>query len=294
MSRLHSALVISLGVFALLSGCSKQAAPPPAATQATDTADLAARETAVASREAELAAREAALAAKSEPEAPKVVPAPVAAPEPRAAPAAVVRKPKPAPVRTVTHSKVVPKTVDAPSAPPPPAPRMVTVPSGTPLQLSLTGELSTKTAKVGDTIRARVANDVLVDGRVAIAAGTIVAGQVTHVISGSEKIGGVPTLGLRFDRLELPGGKDVPIAGEVAQKGRSDTARDTAKIVGGAAAGALLGHAVKSNSKGTIIGGLLGGAVGAVAAQKTGTDVQLSEGTALSIALTAPVEVTVR
>jgi hypothetical protein len=293
MSRLNSVLVISLGVFALSSGCSKPAAPPPAATQATHTADLAARETAVASREAELAAREAALAATSEPEAAKVEPAPISAPEPAPAPAAVVHKPKPAPVRTVAASpSSVPKAVDAP--PPPPAPRVLTVPAGTPLQLSLTGELSTKTAKVGDTIRARVANDVLVDGRVAIAAGTTVAGQVTDVISGSQKIGGVPTLGLRFDRLELPGGKDVPIAGEVAQKGKSDTARDSAKIVGGAAAGALLGHAVKSNSKGTIIGGLLGGAVGAVAAQKTGTDVQLSEGTALSIALSAPVEVTVR
>ena len=41
-----------------------------------------------------------------------------------------------------------------------------------------------------------------------------------------------------------------------------------------------------------MIGGLLGGAVGAVAAQKTGTEVEMAEGTALSVTLDAPVEIT--
>jgi hypothetical protein len=139
-----------------------------------------------------------------------------------------------------------------------------------------------------------VTQDVLVDNRVAIAAGTTVAGQVTDVVSGSDKIGGVPTLGLRFERLELPGGVDVPIDGVISQKGKSDTGRDTAKIVGGAAAGAILGHQVKGGDKGKVLGGLLGGAIGAVAAQKTGTEVTLAEGTELGIALAAPVEITKR
>ncbi len=102
----------------------------------------------------------------------------------------------------------------------------------------------------------------------------------------------MPTLGLQFDRLELEGGKDVPVSGEITQTGKSDTGRDTAKIVGGAAAGAILGHQVKGGDKGKVIGGLLGGAIGAVAAQKTGTEVVLSEGTALSLTLAAPVEIT--
>ncbi len=46
--------------------------------------------------------------------------------------------------------------------------------------------------------------------------------------------------------------------------------------------------------KGKVLGGLLGGAIGAVAAQKTGTEVTLTEGTELSIALAAPVEITKR
>ena len=101
---------------------------------------------------------------------------------------------------------------------------------------------------------------------------------------------GDDAIGLRFERLELPGG-DVPIDGVISQRGKSDTGRDTAKIVGGAAAGAILGHQVKGGDKGKVIGGLLGGAIGAVAAQNTGTEVQLAEGAPLSIALAAPVDI---
>jgi hypothetical protein len=64
------------------------------------------------------------------------------------------------------------------------------------------------------------------------------------------------------------------------------------KIVGGAAAGALLGDQVSKKDRGKVIGGLLGAAAGAVAAKETGTEVKLAEGTALTLALGAPVEIT--
>ena len=85
---------------------------------------------------------------------------------------------------------------------------------------------------------------------------------------------------------------DLPISGEITEKGKSDNTRDTVKIVGGTAAGAIIGDQVIKGDKGKVIGGLLGGAIGAVAAQKTGTDVQMAEGTALSLILNAPVEIT--
>lgn len=269
-------LLAGIATLALMSACNKSpppttpAVPEPTAadTAAADAAAVAAREAEVAQREADLAAREAALAAAA------------------AKPTRPVNRPvvvnKPPASRPVT------------SAPPPavtPAPvRFVTVPSGTQLSLALATPLSSKNANVGDAVKARLTADVLVDNKVAIPAGTMVAGTVTDVVSGSKKIGGVPTIGLRFERLELPEG-DLPIDGVISQKGKSDTGRDTAKIVGGAAAGAILGHQVKGGDKGKVIGGLLGGAIGAVAAQNTGTEVQLAEGTALSIALAAPVDV---
>jgi hypothetical protein len=192
-----------------------------------------------------------------------------------------------------------PTTATKPAAPKPAAPKpaakpvqVVVVPAGTVLPLSLSTALSSKTAKVGDRITAVLATDVVVDGKTAIASGTTVAGEVAVVESGSDGIGGKPTLVLSFDRLELAGGKDIPIAGQITEKGKSDTVGDTAKIVGGTAVGAVIGDKVIKGKKGKVIGGILGGATGAVVAQKTGTEARLKEGESLTLTLDAPVEIT--
>lgn len=284
MGATRLSCLIPAAALLVLAACGKST--PPAAEAGASTApaaevaseDLAAREAELKIREEELATREAALAeAQSQAPAATVGAAPAARPTAKPVPAA-----KPAPVASKP----------APVKPAPmPAAQPIVVPEGTQLALALTEDVSTKTAKVGDTIRATLVSDVRVDGKLAIAAGTTVAGQVTDVVSGSNKIGGVPRLGMSFDRLELPGNRDVPISGLVTQKGKSDNTRDTVKIVGGAAAGAILGNEVKGGDKGKVIGGLLGGAIGAVAAQKTGTEVKLAAGTELAIALAAPVEI---
>ena len=284
MGATRLSCLIPAAALLVLAACGKST--PPAAEAGASTApaaevaseDLAAREAELKIREEELATREAALAeAQSQAPAASVGAAPAARPTAKPVPAA-----KPAPVASNP----------APAKPAPmPAAQPIVVPEGTQLALALTEDVSTKTAKVGDTIRATLVSDVRVDGNLAIAAGTTVAGQVTDVVSGSNKIGGVPRLGMSFDRLELPGNRDVPISGLVTQKGKSDNTRDTVKIVGGAAAGAILGNEVKGGDKGKVIGGLLGGAIGAVAAQKTGTEVKLAAGTELAIALAAPVEI---
>lgn len=289
----HALLLAGLASLALVSACNRPA-PQNEAAAAADAAAATAAVAATTAREAELAQREADLAAREAVLAAEAAQAAAAAAPKPATPPAVAAKPVVA-VKPVVSKPALPAATAAAAKPVlPAAPQIVTVPAGTQLALSLATPVSTKTSKVGDTVRARVTTDVLVDNRIAIAAGTTVAGQVTDVVSGSSKIGGVPTLGLSFDRLEMPGNVDVPISGEITQKGKSDTARDTVKIVGGAAAGAILGHQVKGGDKGKVIGGLLGGAIGAVAAQKTGTEVELTEGTGLSIALAAPVQITKR
>jgi hypothetical protein len=237
---------------------------------------VAAKEAELQQLQADLAATQAANEAAADAAAPAIAPpAQSAASSP---PVAGAPPPKPRPVTT---------------SPPKPAPvaSTLTVPAGTELPLSLATALSTKSAKVGDPVRAVLTSDVQVGGRTAIAAGTTVAGSVIKVVSGSDKIGGTPTLVVAFDRLELAGGKDVPISGELTSKGKSDNTRDAVKIVGGAAAGALLGDQISDKDRGKVIGGLLGAAAGAVAAQKTGTEVILADGTALSLALAAPVEI---
>jgi Tfp pilus assembly protein PilX len=287
MNRKYSLLALTSATALLLAACSgsktpESAGPGPVATapavEDAATAALIEREAALKAKEAELAAREADL------EKANAAPAVVAVPEPAKPAAKPVSKPTSKPSHAATPASTKPAA---------PTTRVVTVPSGSTLNLALAADITTQTAKVGDVVRARVVSNVVVDGRVAIAAGTTVAGQVTQVVSGHQKIGGVPTLGLRFERLELAGGKDVPINGEITQLGKSDRARDTAKIIGGAAAGAVIGRQTNDKDSGTIIGGILGGAAGALAAKKTGTEVQLAAGSELAVVLGSPIEMTV-
>jgi hypothetical protein len=143
---------------------------------------------------------------------------------------------------------------------------------------------------VGDTVNATLVSDIMVDGKVAVPAGATVQGSVTQVVSGSNKIGGTPTLGLTFSQLYPNPDTAVAISGNITQAGQSETGKDTAKIAGGALIGGVIGHQI-DHDKGRYIGGLLGAAGGAVAAQKTGGEVELPAGTTVGFVLDAPVEV---
>jgi hypothetical protein len=284
-------VTVGIAVALLVAGCGQQSA----GTGGDESAALDARERELALREAEvnlkereeaLARREAALGVKPDPaDAAKATAPPPSAKIPPAPKPAAAAKPKPAVKETAKDTAV------ASLPPPPPPPPPITVPSRTQITVALDQDLSSKTAIAGDPFEARVASSILVDGRVAVPAGTRVTGSVTEVISGSRKIGAIPTLGLSFDSLVLPDGQRVAISGELVERGASERGRDTAKILGGAAAGAVLGHQVKKGDSGKVLGGLLGGAIGAVAAQKTGTEVQLVTGSELTISLAAPFEV---
>jgi len=281
MMRSTKSMIGALAVLSLLVACAKQ--PAPTDTAAAESPEALAERAAMAQREADIQKREAELADRE---------AAAAAAEAKAAQAAAASTPKPAAKPAPRPPSATPVVAKPATPPAPPAPKVITVPAGTQLPLALTADLTSKTAKVGDSVRASLTSDVRVGDRVAIPSGTTVAGQITSVVSGSDKIGGVPSLGLRFDRIEMPGGKDVPINGEITQKGKSDTGGDTAKIVGGTAAGAIIGHQVKGGDKGKVIGGLIGGAIGAVAAHQTGTEARLAAGSPLTISLTNAVEVT--
>jgi outer membrane lipoprotein SlyB len=88
-------------------------------------------------------------------------------------------------------------------------------------------------------------------------------------------------LRIDFTQLVVADGSTMPVAIQINQKGQSEKGRDTAKIVGGTAAGAIIGHQIDSGS-GKVIGGIIGGAAGAVAAQKTGTEVDVPAGSVLA------------
>jgi predicted small lipoprotein YifL len=276
MDTLKSLTLIALVSLAVAACGQKQPADatsddPAVQAQIDADAELKAKEEEMARREAELALkekeadlarREAALA--------------------KGTTSSAAAKPKPKPATT---------TAAAP-APVASGPKQYTVPSGTSLSVQLPAAISTKTARVGDRISANLTNDLVVDGKVIARAGALLQGSVTEVVSGSQKIGGTPTLGLTFDNLTLADGTDKMVNGTITQvAAKSDTGRDTAKIAGGAIAGGVIGHQVDGD-KGKVIGALLGAAAGTVAAKKTGTEVELPAGTVIGFTLSSPVNVT--
>lgn len=280
-SKTLSLLPIALVALALAACGQKQpaetaATEDPAVQEQIDAdAEMKAKEEELARREAELALKEKeADLARREADLAKATAKPKAsAPKPAATTAATAPKP------------AAPK-------PAPAGPRNYTIPAGTSLSVELPAAISTKTAKVGDRVSAYLTNDLVVDGKVIAKAGAMLQGSVSQVVSGSNKIGGTPTLGLNFDNLQLADGSDAMVNGNITQAAaKSDTGKDTAKIAGGAIAGAVIGHQV-DDDKGALIGGLIGAAAGTAAAKKTGSEVELPAGTVIGFTLNSPVNVT--
>jgi hypothetical protein len=260
-------------------------AAPSSAEAAVAEAAAAEQAAAIAAKEAELAEREAALKQQElEAELKKRELEAQAAQQAAAAAAAKKAAAKPKPAPTQVAAAPAPK----PAAPPPPPPPLV-VPPGTPLSIEVTSAVSTKTAAVGNRVQGRLASDVLVGGRRAVPAGAPVSGVITQVVSGSKKIGGTPMLAINFDTLDV-GGRAIAIGAPLSIQGKSETAKDTAKVIGTGAAGAVIGHQV-SHKNGAIVGGILGTAGGLAIAKNTGSEVEIAAGSVVGVSLTGGFEV---
>jgi hypothetical protein len=223
-------------------------------------AELAAREQELEAKRLELELRERELAAQQ-------------------AAAAKAAAKSATPPKKVSASRPAAEAPAAAAPPPPPPP--VTVPVGTQVTVKLNSAYSTKTAALGEVVNAELGSDLVVDGRRVARAGAPISGSVAEVVSGSKKIGAVPELKIDFTQLVVADGSTLPVNIRTIQKGQSEKGRDTAKIVGGTAAGAIIGHQI-DDDKGKVIGGILGGAAGAVAAKKTGTELEIPAGSVIT------------
>lgn len=290
-----------------VAGCGqKTGTTDTSAASAGAAADVATREQELAAKEQELAAREAQLqqeqaaaaqakadaeaqeaARVAEEQAKKDAEAAAAAAAAASAAAAKTAAAKPAAKPASSKPANTASTAKAePAAPPPP----IVVPAGTQIGVTLSANVNTKKVTAGSPVEGTLTSDIVVDGRRAAKAGAAVKGTVTKVVSGSDKIGGVPSIKIKFDSLVAADGGTKTINALFSQQGVSETGKDTAKIVGGTAAGAIIGHQV-SDKNGAVIGGLLGAGAGAAAAQKTGGEVKLTAGSVLSVTTQSAFEV---
>jgi predicted Zn-dependent protease len=162
------------------------------------------------------------------------------------------------------------------------------VPAGTVLLVSFAQALSSASSEPGDRFTARVAEPVLLNGRVAIAAGSTITGRVVAV-QPAAKLGGRAQLNLEFATLRDASRRESPIAASFHGQGKSQTKKDAATIGGAAVGGAILGRAIGKDRKATVLGALVGGAIGTGIAAKNGREeVTLPEGIAIEIHLDSP------
>lgn len=180
----------------------------------------------------------------------------------------------------------------------------VEVPTGTHIPLVLHNAVSTRSAKIGDPIYLETLFPVMVNGRVAIPAGSYVSGEVTET-KRPGRVKGRAELAVRLNTLILPNGYMVSLAAvpnnagtggnetvdnEGKVKGDSNKAGDVATVAKTTATGAGIGAIAGQSGRGAGIGAGIGAAVGIAAVLLSrGPEAEMPRGTSLDVVLDRPV-----
>lgn len=202
----------------------------------------------------------------------------------------LVRRPPPLPAGTVP----------APAAPGP----KVEIPTGTHISLVLHNAVSTRSARPGDPVYFETIFPVMIDGKVAIPAGSYVSGEVTDS-KRAGRVKGRAELMIKLNTLILPnaymvnlnaapsgagtgGGETVDNEGQI--KGDSDKASDAGTVIKGTAIGAGIGGLAAQSGKGAGIGAGIGAAAGLMTVLLTrGPDAELPRGSTVEAVLERPI-----
>jgi len=173
-----------------------------------------------------------------------------------------------------------------------PSARTITVPAGTQVMIEMKKTLDSGENLPGDPFSAEVIQDVQVDGRNVIPAGSIVRGEVASV-KAAKRGAGQASMTLAFNSLTLPDDTTSPIAASLSEHSESKKGRNTAVIGGSAAGGALLGKVIGKDTKGAVMGAVVGGAIGTgVVMAQEGEQVKIPRGAQLMIQLDEPMKIT--
>lgn len=178
------------------------------------------------------------------------------------------------------------------SAPPSAPAAAREVPAGTIVRVAFDAPISTATAKVGDTVRGRLLDDLLDEsGRVAASSGGRVVGRIEHAVD-SGKLARPAELRFRITEIETRDGMTAVQTSAYDRVGKTHTKRNVGYIAGGAAVGAILGQVLGKDTEGTLTGAAAGAAAGAGVAAATGDlDFTIDAGQTVAFTLEEPIRV---
>jgi len=182
------------------------------------------------------------------------------------------------------------------SAPKSDWPKMVTIPSGTTLIVSLDTPLRTDANKSGDNFQAHTAEAVRVDQMTVLPSGTEVRGRLT-LVEQPHRTSGKAQMTLSFDQVVDPSGQIHSIStAPIVLVAAGDKISDEEKVAGGAVLGGIIGvlSSPKQRAKGAAVGAAAGAAAGgAIALATKGKQMELPAGQRFAVDLEESLRVSV-
>lgn len=179
--------------------------------------------------------------------------------------------------------------------PPPaaPQPRFARVPAGTGISARLQETLDSGVNQTGDSFRAILDEDLIVDGEVAAPRGSLLEGKLSQVTR-SGRVQGRASMSMELLNL-IVNGRSYPLQTEILSiEAKSSMKKDAAKVGLGAGLGAVIG-AIAGGGKGAAIGAAVGaGAGGATVAATRGEELRLESERSLTFELQNDVRVKLR
>lgn len=220
-------------------------------------------------------------------------------PSTRATPQAMPMAPPPphqaAPIERPQQAYNQPQQQPVQAPPPPPQPtfRNVTVAAGSTIPVRMTQTLDSATTQPDSAFSGVVASDIVVDGLVAIPAGSNISGHVDAVQEAAH-FKGSSLLTISLTGINRRG-EHLDVASEpYSVKGKGRGTNTAEKAGGGAAVGAILGG-IFGGGKGAAIGAATGGGLGAGSQAITrGQQVQIESESVVRFHTTSPITVKVR
>ena len=180
----------------------------------------------------------------------------------------------------------------------------IEVPSGTHIPLVLHNAISTRSARAGDPVYFETLFPIMIDGHVAIPAGSYISGEVTE----SKRPGRVKGRGelmIKLTTMILPNSYMVNLNATPSNAGTggAETVNNEGKIVGDSDKGSDVGTVVKSTAAGAGLGGIatqsgtgagigagIGAAVGLGAVLLSrGPDAELPRGSTIEAVIDRPI-----